>query len=103
MNQAPKDPLSNSYYVYGTDVNYNYYQIATALENPMAYGTVITPAYADNGYTARVIGNYDGLLKSGTGIYNLPSLIFTGSGNLLPSTAYFIANKQANIPYRIGD
>lgn len=74
------------------------------MENAMGYRDGMVPtAYADNGLMARVHGNYNGLIKSGTGIYNVPSLIFAGSGNLIASTAYFIADKQANLPYRIGD
>lgn len=50
-----------------------------------------------------MIGNYKGLLVGGTKIYNLPSLVFTGSGDLSLSGVHFIVNKQANLPYQMGD
>lgn len=103
ISKPPKDPLSDSYYAYGTDVNKRYYQIAGVWENPTAYNNIISPVYADNGYVALVVGNYNGLLMAGTGICNLPSLVFAGSGDLLLSTVSFIVNKQSNLPYKVGN
>lgn len=39
----------------------------------------------------------------GGSLYNLPSLIFVGSGSLLSSNVYFVVNKLENLPYKIAD
>ncbi|MDD2891342.1 MAG: leucine-rich repeat protein [Candidatus Gracilibacteria bacterium] len=101
-SQIPTDPLSQTNYVYGTDVNRTNYQIATTLENQIAYTPVIETTYANAGYKAKVVGNYNGLLKVGTGLYNLPSLIFIGTGIISIDTfTGFIIDKGTNLPYKL--
>lgn len=112
MSTVTKDPLTQTNYTYGTNANKTQYQIATTLENAIAYNTspIIQAVYADTLYQARVNGNYPGYIKfqsgSETYIANIPSLLFnnTGSIELLSTTnTYFIVNKQQNLPYKIDD
>jgi len=104
VSKTPTDPLSGNFYAYGTDVTGKYYQVATVLENATAYNPIIASAFADNGVAARVVGNYDGLLINRGYIYNLPSLVFAGSGELSSTgSVHFIVDKQPNLPYKVGD
>lgn len=104
VSKTPTDPFSGDFYAYGIDVTGKYYQMAAVLENPTAYNPIISSVYADNGYVAHVTGNYDGLLVNGGYIYNLPSLVFAGSGELTSTgSVHFIVDKQPNLPYKVGD
>ncbi len=101
MSKTPKDPLSNNNYVYGTDTNYSYYQIATVLENGVAGGLIPT-TYADSSsYQAHVVWNYTYPLRKWTKLYSLPSLIFTWTGNLELNSTWFIVDKWTNTPYKL--
>ncbi len=114
MSKTPKDPLSNNNYVYGTDTNYSYYQIATVLENWVSYAPspggrglgwgieIIPTTYADNpSYQAHVIWNYTYPLKKWTKLYSLPSLIFTWTWTLELNSTWFVVNKWTNTPYKL--
>lgn len=109
INKIPTDPLSKTNYVYGVNSSQSQYQIATTLENTIAYNKFLPIVYADSSLQARVNGNYSGYIKymSGTEtwIANIPSLLFnnTGSTNLLSTGTYFVVNKQQNLPYKIDD
>ena len=112
INKTPTDPLSKTNYVYGTNSSQSQYQIATTLENAIAYNNLIPTVYADTSLQARVNGNYSGYIKFSsrasneeTWIANIPSLLFnnTGSTNLLATGTYFVVNKQPNLPYKIDD
>ncbi|MCK9272421.1 prepilin-type N-terminal cleavage/methylation domain-containing protein [Candidatus Gracilibacteria bacterium] len=113
ISKTPKDPLSNNYYIYGTTLDLKQYQIATTLENSIAF---ISPlplgeglgarVYADGqSYQAKVTGNYKGLLKysDGTNTYlsNIPSLIYNSGNNLLDNNTYYSIDKSTNLPYSI--
>ncbi len=110
INKTPVDPLSKTNYVYGTNSSQSQYQIATTLENAIAYNTfsIIQTVYADASFQAMVSGNYPGYIKFNNGaaqtwLTNIPSLLFnnTGSTNLLGTTTYFVVDKQHNLPYAI--
>ncbi len=109
INKTPVDPLSKASYVYGTNSSQSQYQIATTLENAIAYNTfpTIQAVYADSSLQARVNGNYSGYIKyqsgSETWIANIPSLLFnnTGSVSLFSTGTYFVVNKQPNLPYKL--
>ncbi len=120
MSKTPKDPLSNNNYIYWTDTNYSYYQIATVLENWVAYaspsslvahfppqlrgtmGEFIPTTYADSSsYQAYVVWNYTYPLRKWTKLYSLPSLIFTWTGNLELNSTWFVVNKWTNTPYKL--
>ena len=112
ISQIPTDPLSKTNYVYGTNSSQSQYQIATTLENAIAYNNLIPTVYADTSLQARVNGNYSGYIKFSSGasneetwIANIPSLLFnnTGSTNLLSTGTYFVVNKQQNLPYKLDD
>lgn len=81
--QTPKDPISWDYYAYGISANKDMYQLASTLDSSYAY----------------VIWDYEGILSKNNYIYNVPSLLFTWSWNLLSSQTYFIINNGQNIPY----
>ncbi|PIQ41630.1 hypothetical protein COW06_02395, partial [Candidatus Gracilibacteria bacterium CG12_big_fil_rev_8_21_14_0_65_38_15] len=111
MNKIPTDPLSNTNYIYGVNSSLSQYQIATTLENIIAYDTslLIPTVYADTSYQAKVSGDYPGYFKFSSGsevwIANIPSLLWnnTGSVNLLSSGTYFVVNKQTNLPYKLDE
>ena len=101
---TPKDPLSDTNYIYATDVSRYKYQIATVLEKTQANNMLVNTVYAADSYTAKVVGNYSWLLKTKTKVYNLPSLIFTNTWvkTLTDSDTNFIVDKLSNLPYKIG-
>ncbi len=111
INKTPVDPLSKTNYVYAVTNDRAYYQIATVLENTQSYNPIISQTYADSNYKARVVWNYDWILKfndwTNTWLINTPSLVFnTQSGNtvdLLSTGTYFVVNELSNLPYPIGD
>jgi len=98
LNTPPKDPLYQTAYMYGTDAGNRYYQIWVSLESQTALFPWISPTYADTQTQAKVSWSYEWLLKYNGMIYNLPSLLYTGSGNLLSGQTYFIVDKGQNIP-----
>ncbi len=111
ISKTPKDPVSETNYIYGTSVDYKYYQLSTVLENgvslthpnlPLRIREGIVPiTYADSSYKAKVNWNYNWLLKYNWYLYNLPSLIFTWSWNLISTWTYFIVDKKENLPYKL--
>ncbi|MDD2565462.1 MAG: leucine-rich repeat protein [Candidatus Gracilibacteria bacterium] len=125
INKTPVDPLSSSNYMYGVSYNQIFYQIGAVLENPVAFNNInnnqsindfdysnllIPTIYSAtaNTYQSKVSGNYKGIIKKQVGtnmnIYNVPSLLFTGSGNLVSTGlggTFFVADKSTNLPYKI--
>jgi len=101
LNETPLDPLSQTAYMYGSDAGNRYYQIGLTLESQTAMQPWISSTYAENQKQAKVSGNYAWLLKYNGMIYNLPSLLYTGSGNLLSGQTYFIVDKGQNVPYSV--
>jgi len=82
MNQTPLDPLYQTAYMYWADAGNRYYQIGLTLESQTALLPWIRATFADIQSQAKVSWNYVWLLASSDKIYNLPSLLYTGSGNL---------------------
>lgn len=104
LNTTPKDPISKNNYVYGIDASKSKFQIAAVSET--LQGNIFIPtSYAVWWYQAVVVWNYLWLLKYSNKIYNIPSLIATNtwSFSLTGTSINFIANKQENLPYAIGD
>jgi len=108
ISKTPKDPLSNNYYIYWTTLDLKQYQIATTLENSLAYNNPITQTtYADwPTYQAKVTWNYKWLIKykdlaSQTWLSNIPSLIYNSWANLLDVNTYYSTDKSNNLPYKI--
>lgn len=104
VNKIPKDPLSENNYVYWTDANKKYFEIAAVLENLQTNNfKILNSTYAADWYQARVIWNYIWLLKHGNIIYNLPSLLFNSEWivDLTSPDTYFIVDKWTNIPYSL--
>lgn len=108
FTSVPKDPLTQTNYIYGTTSDYRYYQVASILEWDTAYTPIINTTYA-NTETAKVEWNYPGFIKFNSWanneesrIANIPSLIFNNTGSvsdLLANTTYFVVNKKSNLPY----
>ncbi|MGE4444326.1 MAG: hypothetical protein AB7E37_05020 [Candidatus Altimarinota bacterium] len=109
LNTTPKDPLSLTNYVYATTNDNREYQIGTVLETGVSYFPLIKNTYADNGYQAKVLGNYKGYITFNSGgliyITNIPSLLWSGENsiNLLQTgginTPKYIINNGKNLPY----
>jgi prepilin-type N-terminal cleavage/methylation domain-containing protein len=96
LDKAPKDPLSSNTLAYGVDSNNKQYQVAATLEGALV--------------SARVVGNYQGVIRVANGIYNTPSLIFFSGGTFTPSptpidltstTTRLVTNNGTNIPYAL--
>ncbi|MDD4151548.1 MAG: prepilin-type N-terminal cleavage/methylation domain-containing protein [Candidatus Gracilibacteria bacterium] len=108
-----KDPLSKSYYVYAVDVNQSAFQLATVLENNLvSKNNFINNTYAAGIPTAKVSGNYKGVIKFSSGasnqetwIANIPSLIWnnTGSISLLSTNTRYVVNNKSNLPYDLNN
>lgn len=98
------DPTTKSSYVYGVTTSQKNYQITATLEGNSAF-SFVTQTYAKSPYTARVKGNYNGLLTFMTWgqkfVSNVPSLIFTGSGDLFSTGTYFVVDDGKNIAYSL--
>jgi len=90
MNKIPLDPKTGKEYVYGVSADYQKYQIASSLEELEA-NAIISTTYASQ-TKAKVVGNYKYPLRLGNKLYSLPSLIFTGTGDLLNNSTGFIVN-----------
>ena len=103
FNGVPKDPRSSTNYIYGVSVDQGSYQIATVFEWAQT-SMFINTLYADDWYSAKVVGNYKWLLTYDKKVYNIPSLIFTNSGTvaLTGSDINFVVDKVANLPYLVG-
>jgi prepilin-type N-terminal cleavage/methylation domain-containing protein len=128
LDKAPKDPLSTNYLAYGVDINNKQYQVAVTLEGTLAYErpntdslllasvqetlqeTLVPTAHAAGTQSARVVGNYQGVIRVVNGIYNTPSLIFFSGGTFTPSptpidltstTTRLVTNNGTNIPYAL--
>ncbi len=99
LSKTPVDPLLNDNYIYGTDTNYLTYQISTILENYNA--NIIIPTTYAYWYKAKVVWNYTWLLKKSSKVYNIPSIIFTWSGDLTSNQTYFVIDKGENLPYKV--
>ena len=100
ISPTPKDPVSGNNFKYATSFDNKYFQVAGTQEKPVAEKSIINQSYA-NSRQAKVLGNYNWLLKKENKLYNLPSLIYTWSGNLLSNTTYFVIDKWQNLPYKI--
>ncbi len=99
MNKIPLDPKTGKEYVYGVSADYQKYQIASSLEELEA-NAIISTTYASQ-TKAKVVGNYKYPLRLGNKLYSLPSLIFTGTGDLLNNSTGFIVNNGWNLPYSL--
>lgn len=98
LSKTPLDPQWNNYYVYATSVNNKHYQIWTILEWNQQLSQLVEKTYA-NTYKAYVTGDYNGILNYNWYLYNLPSLIITGTGNL--NVTSYIINNWKNLPYSL--
>lgn len=83
------DPSTQNSYTYAVSHNKKYYQIAATKESEKPT------------YQSHIVGNYKGILRKKNMVYNLPGLIFTGSGELTSSGTFFVVEKSKNIPYKI--
>jgi len=54
-SDIPKDPLTQTYYIYGTNSNYTEYEISTTLENAIAYNNLLIPQALASSQTAKVV------------------------------------------------
>lgn len=104
VNKSPIDPLTNTNYIYGIDISKTKYQVASIVEDlQMNKWYLITNTYADWWVKARVLWNYQWLLKFNWKVYNIPSLIITFSGgtshDLLANNTNYIIDKIENLPY----
>lgn len=110
MNTTPLDPVSKSKYVYAVNDKKDTYQIATILENLEANKNIpiISQTYANENYTAKVIGNHEVNVKvpkdDKIWFITVPSMIFAGSGNILNSSGtYQVVNGWQNLPYKTNE
>lgn len=92
-----QDPSTQENYVYGVNYNNKSFQIATSLEKVQSMN--ILPTTYANFTSTKVVWNYDGLVLKYPMLYNPPSLIFTGTGDLVQSSTGFIVNKWSNLLY----
>lgn len=102
IDKTPTDPLWDKKYAYWVSIDGKYFQIATVLEWWVtAMNSIISTTYADAWYNAKVLWNYDWILVYDWSIYNLPSLIFTSSWDLLSNEVNFVVDKWPNLPYAV--
>lgn len=104
LNSLPKDPLTNDEFFYWVSKDAENYQLATIYETELSKG-VLTTTYADSWYKAKVLWNYEWILKYNSWwicISNIPSLLFSTwwEIDLKNESVWFIVDKWENLPYK---
>jgi len=116
VSKTPKDPLSNSNYVYGISYDKKYFQVWIVLEassNKSSFDNIITEAIAWSwawNYFSKIKGNYMWVIKFSSWtttksyyLANIPSLLYNSwwVTDLLNTWTYYIANNNTNLAYQI--